>query len=944
MSDDYENDLLVQAERAGLAKEAGNVMSLIVGVLTGEKVYPPLGTETDALVIENVKIFGNFPASPQVPIAFIWGLDSVYDFHKYLQIPQGTVFLDGSGSTGGSNAPILGVTMTFNKAYFIQSIPAQDVKFSPQLGDSYVNGYAASGKISLVSDATSSTSVALSGTYSWGHIQDVGSMMDLSEPELEQQSISPKDGAMNVPVQEGWMGLVAMDSRFECRPIYNSDNNGSASALTKWTTDITNGQVYATSEGTTAAPTNPILPSNGLWISQLTTATWISSGSTSSSYTGPTISPFDAPVISLTIVPPIAASSADAGSATALRGYVDVWFYFGNANLDNSNLSQCNVAAIQPWQFPVFAQSPVDGTQVPMPRQTFLAQAKIPAGAQYIGAFIQLRRCNQTGVSTPQDFQLVQVDVGVTRYYQQNRNRVKVIRADSVTGGQNHRLNGSINVVLSPKTVVGSYVRLDRNSMKDMPWSVDTLPFLRWLFDDQNVPVRRCWKMPEYFQFEKQLRENRRLGDFIEYITSFGTQIPAEAASFLNKLRGVPRGVADIMPRLNKRIREEAEAASFRVPISHNLVEVMRDEGRVGQAGGFAEARAGDFAEDHGEAGFFGDLVHDVDKGLNMANRIIDTGNRGVDLYTRVRSGGRAAGYEDDECDEDDDEVDEEEGEAASFDPATGRLVGGGGIGVGFPAGVIVNAKTMLRNSKKYALLANPEGAAEIMGAIDWRQRQPGRAGYTTFRYNLKNPSTVAVYSVILPGNHLRNTENVASQWIRAFSNNSDWSPVISTGASNGEYPLFVTASERFRGKLTKMIDDPAYRKAALERQGKREVLRAIKTLNQPGAMQAHERNMNRAVQRFATQRIADVAEFGLPQYTTLRRGEMDRLQRPSGYEDYIPSGLRRGRGRGAAPRAAPRRTAGTSQSATQQAQSAESPSQPVPQNVANVLGSMNPR
>lgn len=101
-------------------------------------------------------------------------------------------------------------------------IPVEDnrnVKLSPDIAETFYRGRLVGGRITVVSDSTSTTSAALSGTFNAGYIGDTRGIPGLSPPKLTQNTVTRKDTLMNVKVQEGIYMSLGPDVSDEMGPI-----------------------------------------------------------------------------------------------------------------------------------------------------------------------------------------------------------------------------------------------------------------------------------------------------------------------------------------------------------------------------------------------------------------------------------------------------------------------------------------------------------------------------------------------------------------------------------------------------------------------------------------------------------------------------------------------------------------------------------------------------
>ena len=102
-------------------------------------------------------------------------------------------------------------------------VPVEDsrnISLSPDVAKTISRGRLVGGIVRVLSDATSTTSAAMSGTMNAGYVDDTrGLNGTVNPPELQQQTVTKKDSLMNHPVQKGVVLLLGSSIPKEYRPV-----------------------------------------------------------------------------------------------------------------------------------------------------------------------------------------------------------------------------------------------------------------------------------------------------------------------------------------------------------------------------------------------------------------------------------------------------------------------------------------------------------------------------------------------------------------------------------------------------------------------------------------------------------------------------------------------------------------------------------------------------
>lgn len=101
-------------------------------------------------------------------------------------------------------------------------IPVDDnrnVRISPDISQAFNRGRVVGGYMTVVSDSTSTTSAALSGTFNAGYVCDTRDLPGFSPPKLMQNTVTRKDCIMNEKVQDGVYVCVGPNVKPDLEPI-----------------------------------------------------------------------------------------------------------------------------------------------------------------------------------------------------------------------------------------------------------------------------------------------------------------------------------------------------------------------------------------------------------------------------------------------------------------------------------------------------------------------------------------------------------------------------------------------------------------------------------------------------------------------------------------------------------------------------------------------------
>lgn len=190
-------------------------------------VIVPANLRGLATTTKSFTIYGNFQAQPNVTTMLVWLVnDGCLNLQLYRQFPAGSTLPSPGQTTSVSpNQPTCGLAylqMVFLKTAFIPCVDAENVQVEPKIAAHFTIGRTVSGVVRLKSDSTSTTSAAMSGTFSAGSLGDTRDAGDFSAPRLAQQSVVKKNGITDEKVQRGITTIVGPDILPDFPPV-NSD-------------------------------------------------------------------------------------------------------------------------------------------------------------------------------------------------------------------------------------------------------------------------------------------------------------------------------------------------------------------------------------------------------------------------------------------------------------------------------------------------------------------------------------------------------------------------------------------------------------------------------------------------------------------------------------------------------------------------------------------------
>jgi hypothetical protein len=222
------------------------------GINNAGKIIVPANNRGIQTVVKPVTVYGNFASVPGWSGAVIWLIQNgSLSVHMYRLFPLGApVPVQQSLTTPTFGLYNIAAVLTANM--FVPCVADEDVRLEPAIENTFTMGRPIAGTIRLKSDATSTTSAAMSGTASAGAINDTRTAGDFSAPVLAQQSVTKKDGIVDSKIQDGIVALIGPDIAPDFTPInWTRTYSTSRSALL---IDLLDGQVLSGQNTSSAQP------------------------------------------------------------------------------------------------------------------------------------------------------------------------------------------------------------------------------------------------------------------------------------------------------------------------------------------------------------------------------------------------------------------------------------------------------------------------------------------------------------------------------------------------------------------------------------------------------------------------------------------------------------------------------------------------------------------
>ena len=241
------------------------------GINNAGKIIVPANNRGIQTVVKPVTVYGNFAAIPGVSGALIWlTQNGALSVHMYRLFALGSPCPVAPTATSASFG-LYNINAVLTQNLFIPMVPDEDVRLEPDIANTFTMGRTIAGSIRLKSDATSTTSAAMSGTASAGAINDTRTAGDFAAPVLAQQSVTKKDGIVDSKIQDGIVTLIGPDIAPDFTPLnWTRTYSTSRSAIL---IDILDGQVLSGQGTSNAQPYGSTGGPAAAWLSPYITLT-----------------------------------------------------------------------------------------------------------------------------------------------------------------------------------------------------------------------------------------------------------------------------------------------------------------------------------------------------------------------------------------------------------------------------------------------------------------------------------------------------------------------------------------------------------------------------------------------------------------------------------------------------------------------------------------------
>ena len=398
-------------------------------------------------------------------------------------------------------------SITTVTAYTDTFHPVQDseqISIRPPLEDNFSTGRVIAGALSVKSDATSTTSAAMSGTLSAGVLSDTRDVPGFSPPSLAQQSITKKDGIINARIQDGVVSILGSDIPNNFQPIDLQDTYGPGEAGFE--------KVFHVFKNFTTG--NDTVNSGGVWIS-------------------PYYSMPEMPASQNVKIDPIGLTDnmtiragfphAALGSPDVSGGFITNYYaQFVNGALKITQDTDNNGR----WLFaPVSAQSGVQNDNLELNWIEF--HTHHASNKMWIGAYVEANSVTTiTGVSYT-------IMVSPERLYNQGNLQARAIRWDNVATGQNIIVSGRVVVEAVASGELAPYVS-SANSLA--AYDANLLPLVSQLFNGPSKHFRRNWVGVEYAKMLNDWLPGLTAEKIIEELHDSPDETKAAAAGLFGSL------------------------------------------------------------------------------------------------------------------------------------------------------------------------------------------------------------------------------------------------------------------------------------------------------------------------------------------------------------------------------------------------------------------------
>ena len=174
---------------------------------------PPPNQQYVATQCKTVTVYGNYAVQAgQTAGALLWLPQCGCNFLRRMNLFAKSSFVPVAYAAGLTTSTIglVGLDCNLLSGLFIPVESSEQISQSPPLADDFTLGRLYGGILKVMSDATSTTSAAMSGTFSAGAVNDTRTLPDFQPPQLIQQS-RVYDGIQDVRCQNGIATILATD-------------------------------------------------------------------------------------------------------------------------------------------------------------------------------------------------------------------------------------------------------------------------------------------------------------------------------------------------------------------------------------------------------------------------------------------------------------------------------------------------------------------------------------------------------------------------------------------------------------------------------------------------------------------------------------------------------------------------------------------------------------
>lgn len=221
-------------------------------------VTVPFGAEDRAVSFVQRSVYGNFQVPQgnvgnQEGVCAFLPFDGCSHFVRLSPIFAGQ-FIPAQSDPTTSDFPsgLYQLDIVAATKFFVPVSQQNNIQLQPPLIENAVYGRSVAFAIRVYSDATSTTSAAMSGTFSASSVQDFRALISFEPAVLQQAALNKKDGQVAVPVQTGVVLVQGPDipnriGVVDTAAVVNSGDSGIA-------LNVLNGQLLSGNYITLAQP------------------------------------------------------------------------------------------------------------------------------------------------------------------------------------------------------------------------------------------------------------------------------------------------------------------------------------------------------------------------------------------------------------------------------------------------------------------------------------------------------------------------------------------------------------------------------------------------------------------------------------------------------------------------------------------------------------------